>query len=127
MVMLIKVLPRLISLYYTIVTLLTLITVADLFISPRTQALGSTGILEILALAGWALNLTVGPYATVQLWRLKSSGCWSAIVLAGYSALYYAVAFFLKQPEFTISYLIFDVILVLILLSIARTSYFIHE
>jgi len=43
---------RLLSLYYAVVTLLTLIIVTDLFIRPRTQALGSTGMFEILAL-GW--------------------------------------------------------------------------
>ena len=113
-----KVLLRLISFYYAIVTLLTLIIVVDLFISPRTQRLGSTGTFEILALIGWALTLLAGPYAAIQLWRLKPRGRWGAIVLSGYGVFYYVVAFILKQPEFQAAYLVFDLVLVSVLLSI---------
>ncbi|MFN2493343.1 MAG: hypothetical protein ABR501_10730 [Pyrinomonadaceae bacterium] len=118
-----KVLVRLISFYYAVVTFLTLIIVVDLVISPRTQGLGSTGVFEMLALIGWALNLLVGPYATVQLWRLKPRGRWGAIVLSGYGIFYYAVAFILKQPEFQAAYLVFDLVLVSVLLSIPLKRY----
>ena len=77
----------------------------------------------MLALIGWAINLLLGPYATIQLWRLKPRGRWGAIVLSGFSIFYYAVAFILKQPEFQAAYLVFDLVLVSVLLFIPLKGY----
>lgn len=46
-------------------------------------------MLGFVTLLGWAAMLVVGPFASVQLWRLRKSGWWSATFLVGLAVLYY--------------------------------------
>ncbi len=60
----------------------------------------ATGAFGSITVLGWVLNLIVGPFAAIQLWRLRDSGRRASLVLVGYSLLYYAVGwFFFRQPQ----------------------------
>lgn len=65
------------------------------YLSPfvRSGALGAT------TLFAWALVLLLGPFAAVQLWRLRQSGRLAAIVLTLAAMAYYVIgAVFLRGP-----------------------------
>src|SRR5947199_10819315 len=55
---------------------------------------GTVGMVTAL---GWALTLTVGPFAAIQLWQLRESGRTPSLLLAVYAILYYAVAWLLVR------------------------------
>jgi hypothetical protein len=52
-----------------------------------------------LTAVGWALTLALGPFAAVQLWRMRESGRRASLALASFALLYYVVAWsFFRQP-----------------------------
>lgn len=55
----------------------------------RIGALLSIGVFGLLTLTGWLLTVLVGPFAVVQLWRLRPSGRRATALLAGFAVLYY--------------------------------------
>ena len=54
-----------------------------------TFALMVTGPLGLFTVLGWALIIAVGPFAAVQLWRLRENGRRASLLLSGYTLLYY--------------------------------------
>jgi hypothetical protein len=58
-----------------------------------------TGTLGVITMLGWVLALAVGPFAVVQLWRLKESGRRASLLLASFALIYYAAGLvFLRGP-----------------------------
>jgi hypothetical protein len=45
--------------------------------------------IGFMTIVGWLAVLTVGPFAAVQLWRLRRSGLFAASVLSGFVLVYY--------------------------------------
>lgn len=61
------------------------------------MAIGAFGPMTVV---GWVLTLAVGPFAAVQLWRLRESGRRAALLLGGFTLLYYFVPpLFFPQPS----------------------------
>jgi hypothetical protein len=59
--------------------------------------LSRSGILGLATILGWLLTLSVGPFAVVQLWRLRESGRKSSLFLSAFAFAYYATG--LLYPE----------------------------
>jgi hypothetical protein len=57
-------------------------------------------VFGIVTLLGGVVGLTLGPMATVHLWRLRERGRIDALILFGYGFLYYVDGYFwLRSPE----------------------------
>jgi hypothetical protein len=52
--------------------------------------LSRSGVLGPATILGWLLTLSVGPFAVVQLWRIKESGRKSSLLLSAFAFAYYA-------------------------------------
>ncbi len=69
------------------------------FNAARLKALTATGALGIVTYAGWILTLLIGPFAAIQLLRLRNSGRLAgAILFAAMTAYYAAGAFVFRDP-----------------------------
>jgi hypothetical protein len=85
------------------------------------RALVTTGAFGVATMVGWAITFIVGPFATVQLLRVRNSGRMAGIVLFGFMLLYYACGLLLFRsrdaPGEPILYLCgFLVVIVVVLL-----------
>jgi uncharacterized membrane protein YhaH (DUF805 family) len=56
----------------------------------RIGALFSIGVFGVLTLTVWILTVLVGPFAVVQLWRLRPSGRRATALLTAFTTVYYA-------------------------------------
>ena len=64
------------------------------------STIASAGALGVLTIIGWAITLTAGPVATVQLWRFRETGRRAGIILFGYGLAYYVVGgLILRAPN----------------------------
>jgi hypothetical protein len=52
--------------------------------------LSRSGVLGLATIVGWLLTLSVGPFAVVQLWRLRENGRKSSLLLSAFAFAYYA-------------------------------------
>jgi hypothetical protein len=61
--------------------------------------LGRSGAFGLTTILGWLLTLSVGPFAVVQLWRLRESGRRSSLLLSAWAFVYYAAGMlFFRGP-----------------------------
>ena len=73
-------------------------------------ALLGTGVFGLLTVLGWLLTLLVGPFAAVQLWRLRPSGRRVTAFLAAYTTIYYASGLvFFRGPDTNVAVVVFMV------------------
>jgi len=73
-------------------------------------ALLGTGVFGLLTVLGWLLTLLVGPFAAVQLWRLRASGRRATAFLAAYTTIYYASGLvFFRGPDTNVAVVVFMV------------------
>ena len=61
--------------------------------------LWASGIFGLITFLGWLLTLNVGPFAGIQLWRLRESGRKSSLFLAGCTLLYYLVTWLISRQH----------------------------
>ena len=83
-----KIVLRVIAVYFVIAFVGSLLEVARFATSVSPNALRNLGLIGVLTLAGWALGILVGPFAAIQLWRLKNSGRLAGIFLFAFVAVY---------------------------------------
>ncbi|HZM94381.1 MAG TPA: hypothetical protein VFB92_13205 [Vicinamibacterales bacterium] len=81
---------RLMSLFIALQVVLTIRAIAWLARSGFLAAFVSGG-LGRLTLAAWVMLCVVGPVGAVQLWRLRESGRYAAIVFTTIGILYYMI------------------------------------
>ena len=83
-----KITLRIIAVYFAIAFLGSLLEVVSF--APRVNAnvLRSLGLIGVLTFVGWGLGIFVGPFAAIQLWRLKNIGRVAGIVLFAFVAVY---------------------------------------
>lgn len=63
------------------------------------RMLMASGVFGLMTVLGWGLTIGVGPFAAIQLWRLRESGRKASLLVAGYTFLYYIVSgFFFRGP-----------------------------
>jgi CHASE2 domain-containing sensor protein len=53
------------------------------------STLARSGVLGTATIFGWLLLLVAGPFASVQLWRLRRTGLYATAILAGFFLAYY--------------------------------------
>ena len=76
----------------------------------RIGALLSIGVFGVLTLAGWILTVLVGPFAALQLWRLRPSGRRATAFLAACATIYYALGLlFYRGPGTKVAVVVFMV------------------
>jgi hypothetical protein len=65
----------------------------------RLRSLSQAGPLGISTLVNWGVTLLAGPFAFIQLMRLRNSGRLAGAIVFGTMALYYlAAAFLFRDP-----------------------------
>jgi hypothetical protein len=65
----------------------------------RLRSLSQSGPLGIITLVNWGVTLLAGPFAFVQLLRLRNSGRIAGALVFGVMTLYYlAAAFVFRDP-----------------------------
>ena len=69
----------------------------------RMPLLLTSPALAIMTLAGWAIVLTVGPVAAVQLWRFKPVGLRLSALLFAIGSVYYLGGIFVRTPDARLS------------------------
>jgi O-antigen ligase len=75
------------------VLLLTRVSFAEL------GALSRSGVPGVALILNWVVTLIAGPYAAVQLLRLRNSGRFAGAVVFAVTAVYHALsALLLRQP-----------------------------
>jgi len=76
----------------------------------RIGVLLSLGVFGVLTLAGWILTVLVGPFAALQLWRLRPSGRRATAFLAACATIYYALGLvFFRGPGTKVAVVVFMV------------------
>jgi hypothetical protein len=87
----------------SVVAITVVVTISMVLVVVRIDGamngLIQTGLFGAWTILGWILLLIGGPFAAVQLWRLRPSGRVVTIVLFANAALYYTVgAWFFAKP-----------------------------
>jgi hypothetical protein len=89
------------------------------FNAARLKALTATGALGIVTYAGWVLTLLIGPFAAIQLLRLRNNGRIAAAILFGIMATYYILgAWLFREPGTPIVPIAFTALLCAMCMSI---------
>jgi hypothetical protein len=58
------------------------------------------GPLGVMTMIGWAVTLGIGPYAGIQLWRLRKRGRIAGLIVFAFGVVYYLAGFlWLRAPE----------------------------
>ena len=65
------------------------------------STLAASGVFGWSTILGWTLTLALGPFAAIQLWRLRSAGRLSALMIAGYCIYYYILGWIYYRPRAT--------------------------
>jgi hypothetical protein len=64
------------------------------------RSLLNADLLGMATILGWLVALLLGPFAAVQLWRLRQRGRIAALILFGYGFFYYLAGYFwLRSAE----------------------------
>lgn len=53
---------------------------------------------KLLTVAGWIIVIIIGPYASIQLWRLKKGGRNASFIILIYSIIYYILTLYYYPP-----------------------------
>jgi hypothetical protein len=94
-----KVTLRIVAVLAALSVVFTVWFIASFAAAGGGSAMGTSGLLGILTLAGWVVSLTAGPFAAVQLWRHRDSGRRAGMILFGYGLAYYVIGLLvLRQP-----------------------------
>jgi hypothetical protein len=59
-----------------------------------------SGALGVTTIGAWLVILTAGPFAAIQLWRLRRVGLFATAILCGLTCAYYVAGFlYFRAPE----------------------------
>jgi hypothetical protein len=96
-----KILLRIVALLVAVAVLATALFVFHLLQHDTFELVGiARRPLAIMSFTGWALILGLGPFAAVQLWRLKRSGRIATMALLASATCYYLISLlFLRSPH----------------------------
>ena len=113
---------RVVALILALCVFLTLLQTIDILVRGGMSTLARSGVLGAATILGWLLILTAGPFASVQLWRLRRVGLYASAILSGFFwAYYFAGLLFLRSHNvpFTpiLAAVVFNGVLVVLLAS----------
>ncbi len=94
-----KLILRLISVLTTIAVLWTIFFIIRIYSSGGMTAMMKDIRLALPTIFGWLMSLLLGPFASIQLWRLKNSGRVATVFLVTYSILYYTYGFLISPQR----------------------------
>ena len=92
-----KLLLRVISVLTVIAILWTLLFVIRFYLAGGIPVLMTDMRVALPTMFGWLMTLLLGPFAAVQLWRLRNSGRVATLLLVTYSILYYSYGLLLSR------------------------------
>jgi hypothetical protein len=94
-----RIILKIIAIIFALSVLATLSMALRFWHHGGIRALATSGVFGWSTLLGWALGLTLGPYTAVQLWRIRSGGRISALVLIAYGVSYYVLGWLFSRPR----------------------------
>ena len=123
-----RLLLRIVAVVLALCVLLALLQTIDGLLRGGVSTLVPSGALGAATTLGWMLILTAGPFASVQLWRLRRIGLYAAGTLSGFFlAYYFAGLLFLRAHNVPLSpilaYVVFNGVLVVLLASPAARRF----
>lgn len=83
---------RVVAAILALCVFLALLQTIDILLRGGMSPLVRSGVLGAATILGWLLILTAGPFASVQLWRLRRVGLYATAILAGFFLAYYFAA-----------------------------------
>ena len=86
-----RVVLRIVAVFVAICVILTIFQILQFSFSGGLQALAHSGALGAATIGNWLAILIAGPFASVQLWRLRRMGLYLAALLSGLAFTYYVV------------------------------------
>lgn len=92
-----KIIIRLLSITVALIVIGTIYLIVDFFGKSGLQEFLKIGWFAYLTLIGWIVSITVGPYATTQLWRLRESGLLATAFLCLFAICYYSAGAYLAH------------------------------
>ncbi len=111
---LIKPILRLISLFMFLATFIAFAMLVKFSLMSSYDRLIGWRIFELWTLLGWVLVLIGGPFAAVQLWRLKPSGRTVTIIILANAAIYYTFSSYLSGTIRTAAPMVLSFLLLLV-------------
>lgn len=113
---------RIVAVVLALCVFLALFQTIDSLLRSGISALFPPGALGVATTVGWLLILIAGPFASIQLWRLRRIGLYAAAMLSAFFLVYYfAGLLFLRAHNVPLSpilgYLVFNGVLVVLLAS----------
>jgi hypothetical protein len=94
-----RILLKIVAILIAYATISTLALVWRFWHFGAIKTLAASGAFGWSTILGWLLTLALGPFATIQLWRLRRPGRISALVLLGYSVSYYMLGWVFSRPR----------------------------
>ena len=95
-----KVLLRMLALLVAFAVVATALFVRRILMHHGPQIGLARHPLAIITFLRWAMILLIGPFAAIQLWRLKSSGRTATMILLATAMCYYLMGFlFFRAPS----------------------------
>ena len=95
----VRILLKIVAIFIGFSTISTLALVWRFWHFGGIKVLAASGAFGWSTILGWALTLALGPFATIQLWRLRRAGRLSALVLLGYCVYYDVLGWMLSRPR----------------------------
>jgi hypothetical protein len=94
-----RILLKIVAVFIAFSTISTLAVVYRFWHFGAIKTLAASGALGWSTILGWALTLPLGPFATIQLWRLRRAGRLGALMIVGYCIYYYVLGWMLSRPR----------------------------
>ena len=80
---------RVVAVILALCVFMALLQTIDILLRGGMSTLVRSGVLGAATILGWLLILTAGPFASIQLWRLRRIGLYASAVLSGFFLAYY--------------------------------------
>src|SRR5437762_2925070 len=93
-----KILIRLLAVWFIISVFYTVLLIGIIVSLGNFGKMLSLGLYAYITVIGWVAVLIIGPFAAIQMWRLKPSGRITAMILLFYTAMYYLIAALFVSP-----------------------------
>lgn len=119
-----RLLLKIVAVILVLCTFMALLQTVQFSLRGSITTLARSGVLGAATIFGWLLLLVAGPFASVQLWRLRRTGLYTAAILSGFFVAYYFAGllfFFLRAHNALlwpiVGAIIFNGVLVVLLAS----------
>jgi hypothetical protein len=90
---------RIVAVVLALCVLGALVQTNDVLWRGGISTMARSGVLGAATVLGWLLILIAGPFASVQLWRLRRMGLYATAILSGFFLAYYFAAILFLQAE----------------------------